>query len=261
VKIVKHTDLQLVVCEPASCIYQLIAIAHGVLFVGIPTFWILLTVANTGVMKLSCQRIIPSQIRCKQSDSVFFGLRTLAPKSYDQVLGAGLKQSQQGTRRSSTTHEIVLTTAGGSVNMIQTSNMVQEMQGTVDEINKFIESGRPALFVRHDRRFYPSVIVLLAVMGTVSGIGMFKTRLILSSDQIITFDKTAGQVTFTTGGIQQKWPLIAGITGLTVNKKTYRSGNTLYFLDMTPKADYPYHITVTPIVMKSKLCKAQFSHS
>jgi hypothetical protein len=241
VEIIKHTAAELVLCDRWSSSAKNAIVTCCAIFSAIPAIIMVNMIAATGVMKLSCQRIDPAQIRCVQSESTLLGLWPKKPKSYNYISEAGLQYGHD-------TLVLWLSTASGSVEMEQAISLQGEMQETADKINEFIKSDRSTLLIQHDRRLNPLLIAGIVFASIVPATGMRIVYAVLFSSQTITLDKASNQMLLeiVTGKrtVSSTSP-ITEITDFAIDTRTDGDGDTLYYLKIVPQSVYPHHIIVS----------------
>lgn len=113
------------------------------------------------VTTLSCERIEPTQINCRRSESVFFGLIPQKPASLLRVTAAKsnseIIKTNKGKRRGKiNANYVILFSQQGKITVFNNTMNVardgREMEALTGQINAFINSSEPSLIIKRDLR-------------------------------------------------------------------------------------------------------------
>jgi hypothetical protein len=109
------------------------------------------------VTTLSCKRIEPTEINCRSSKSVFFGLIQQKPTSLLRVTAAKSNSKIiKGNKIKIKDNYVTLFTQQGKItvfnNTINVESDGREMEALTGQINAFINSSEPSLIIKQDLR-------------------------------------------------------------------------------------------------------------
>ncbi|NET41610.1 hypothetical protein [Okeania sp. SIO2B3] len=258
-EIVKQTEKELVFQNRLSygC-----AFLFAFPWVGISLLFSLVKLSDMEVIKVSCQRVEPTQVNCQVNNSEYLGLIPYSSTSLTRVTEAKLnsRKSQASDGYTSFNHFVTLVTKTGkevvSWQSISSVNDVrgypQEMIDMATKINTFINnSTEPSLLIQYDLRWKKENLIPLAIGITFLGIGVLLLYTLLYL-KVITLNKSERLLTYkiySLLGIKTKHYSFAQIKELILDSYTDSDGDKSCSLELVLPAENQNHQFKIPLIL------------
>jgi len=167
------------------------------LFSGIPLFAMLITIASSGVERLSCNKIEPKIASCELSRSTFMGLKKGDLTSIEQVQGARFETSQTTDSNGDpmTVNKVFLVTKEGEI------LLENESVQNANSFNQYIQTSTGKLVIEKDNRLSFFGTMFFLSLFLVIGFGVMSTVLRCFIFETYIFDKDGSTLTLKKRGI------------------------------------------------------------
>ncbi|NEP82412.1 MAG: hypothetical protein F6K17_26200 [Okeania sp. SIO3C4] len=200
-EIVKQTEKEIVFKVKENFLDHFIPLLLIAPFIALPLFFASAILSEMGVIKVSCQRVEPTQVNCQVNSSKYLGLIQGSSTSLNSVAEATLNSQSDiygsnyfVTLVSQTGKEVV--SLQGNLHTNSFKGFPPEMLEITTKINKFINnSTEPSLLIQYDLRWKWdnllflafSIIFLGAVILFVYKIFNLETLILIKSEKQLTY--------------------------------------------------------------------------
>ncbi|NET41611.1 hypothetical protein [Okeania sp. SIO2B3] len=244
-EVVQETEKEIIFQDRSSfgCVFLFLVFPFVLRSLGLS----LLILSEMGVIKVSCQRVEPTQVNCQVNSSKYLGLIQGSSNSLTRVTEA--KFNSQNDSYGSNYFVTLVTQTGKEVVSWQGNSYTngvkgypQEMNEMVEKINTFIKnSTEPSLLIQYDIRWKWKNLMSLALNITFIGIAV----LLLGKPyylKIITLNKSEGQLTYKISSLlglytKTKHYSFAQIKELILDSDTNSDGDKFYSLELVLPAE------------------------
>ncbi|GGA26338.1 hypothetical protein [Okeania sp. KiyG1] len=257
--IVKQTEKELVFKNRLSYGFAFI---FAFPWTGISLLFTLVGLWQIGVIKVSCQRVEPTQVNCQVNNSEYLGLIPYSSTSLTRVAEAKFnsRKSQDSDGDTSFDYFVTLVTQTGEEVVSWQGNSYsngihgspQEMNEMATKINTFINnSTESSLLIQYDLGWKKENLIPLAIGITFLGIGVL---LLYASFylKIITLNKSERQLTYkiySLLGIKTKHYSFAQIKELILDSYTDSDGDKSCSLELVLPAENQNHQFKIPLIL------------
>ncbi|MDY7002548.1 MAG: hypothetical protein SWX82_00875 [Cyanobacteriota bacterium] len=203
-EIVKQTEKELVLKDSLSS--RLFGLLFFAPFIALPLFFVSTILSEMGVIKVSCQRVEPTQVNCQVNSSKYLGFIQGYSTSLNRVKEAKFNSRKRVDSDGDTYFDYFVTLVsqtGKEVVSLPDDSYPQEMIEMGVKINKFINySTEPSLLIQYDLRrknLLPLAIniTLIAIEILIVAVLYLRTVILDKSERQLTYQESSLLGTYT----------------------------------------------------------------
>jgi hypothetical protein len=188
-KLVKQTALELILQEGVDISLPLVFWLLG--FLVVPLFIGYVSLSDTGITKLNCQRLEPRLVNCSYQKSQFFGLVDTKPIQLQQVLDVQLdEETRRDDEGSYQVYRVRLITPKGELYFTDfMPNYMQQAEWEL-QLRYFLESEDPSVQIVYDTRWSFGQIFSMAALACLLGVSVYAIYGMVKSKTLILDKRT-----------------------------------------------------------------------